>query len=125
MAVTCGFEVHGRAYYARRPLAIGRLATWSRVRDLGPAMPLPQHGLHQLITSAVPAARSLRTIRQELDGNAYGSTQQDINDLTTPVSLRGDVRCGQHPVVLLSGLIRRPVRAAVLRSGKRLMPRCA
>lgn len=115
-------KAHGRNYYARRQLAIGRLPNGQGFGIWAQRYRFAGKEYIQLITSTVPVAHSLRKIRQELASNAYGSSQQNINDLTAPVSLAGEVGCGRPPVVLLAGLVRAPVHAAQFKSGKRTWP---
>jgi hypothetical protein len=95
------------------------VAKWAGVRDLGAAIPLPRQGVHPADREHGSGRAVAAQDRQELASNVYGSSQQNINDLTTPVALAGKVGCGRPPVVLLAGLVPTPVHTAAFESGRR------
>jgi hypothetical protein len=104
-------------YYARRPLAIGRLPNREGFGIFAQRWRFRGRNYVQLIASVVPAARSISGIRRELDSGRFGSSQVEINDSSAPVGLQGLVGCSHHPVVLLYGLLREPAVLATLRTG--------
>jgi hypothetical protein len=61
-------------------------------------------------------------VRRELDGGQYGSTSNLIEELSGPVALGGLAGCGNHPAVLLYGLVHEPVGSAALVAGGHLRP---
>jgi hypothetical protein len=115
-------RTRGAGYYARHTLVVGRLPNgmgfgiWmQRFRFEG-----KRKEYVQLIASLAPPSASMAKIRKELEKGVNGSTEDLVEDLGEPVALRGLEGCGKAPVVLLYGLIREPVGAAVLMSGARV-----
>jgi hypothetical protein len=117
-----GTNVHRSDYYARRPLAVGRLPNGQGFGIWAQRWRFKGRDYVQLIAATAAAAPSMRKIRQELDQGQYGSTEENVDQLPAPVALSGILACGRHPVVLLYGLVREPVSTAVLHSAARIRP---
>lgn len=70
-------KAHGRNYYARRQLAIGRLPNGQGFGIWAQRYRFAGKDYIQLITSTVPAAYSLGKLRQEIASNAPATRRSD------------------------------------------------